>query len=329
MANLQTTYLGLELKNPLVVSSSSLTGSLENVLAAEAAGAGAVVLKSIFEEQIKLDVAGMYDALSGDMHPEAYEYLTADLPMEMGPSGYVDKLRRMKERLNIPVIASVNCIKPDQWISFARKLEAAGADALELNIYDFPERAAVTAVEIEDRHVELVRRVAAEAHIPVAVKIGPQYTSVPNMVRRFETAGAAGVVMFNRFLQPDINIDALALSFHISYSRSQDLLLPLRWIAMTRPQTTCSLALTTGVHSGDDVVKAILAGADTVQLCSVIYEQGLDCIQCVLTALEDWMERHEMEHLASFRGRLKESTLSADHQGFARAQYIKGLAGLE
>jgi len=328
MPDVKTRYMGLELANPVIVGSSTHTITPEKVKALEEAGAAAVVLKSIFEEQIRLEVTDMFDALEQQEHAEAYEYLRADYPMQIGPETYLDRLRAIKAAANIPVIASVNCVDADRWVAFGRKIEQAGADALELNIYDIAASNAVESAEIEDRHIALVEAVTAEVGIPVAVKIGPYYTSLPRFAARLNATQARAVVMFNRFFQPDIDIEELALKPAINLSRPDDIRLPLRWIALLRSVLICDIALTSGVHDAAGVIKALLAGANTVQICSVLYHRDPSVIGELVRGLEAWMGQHGFYSVEAFRGRMA-VTDAEDRQGYERAQYVKSLVGLE
>lgn len=329
MANLTTKYLSLSLNNPLVAAASPLTGTLEGVKNLAGAGIGAIVMKSIFEEQIRDNVSEMYDALTYDVHPEALDYLRADLPMQLGPESYLDLLREVRRAVEVPVIASINCSHPDTWLSFARKVEAAGADALELNIYDIPDHAGISAHEIEERHVELVSRVASVTRLPVAVKLSPFYTALPGFACRIEQAGAKSLVLFNRFFQPDIDVSTLETSNVINLSGPGDIRLPLRWTALLRDHLSCDLALTGGVHDGAGLIKALLAGADAVQIYSALAAGGPAgrVIGGMLKRLADWMREHSFAALDDFRGLLKQSKLE-DHGGFERFQYVKALAEL-
>ncbi len=328
MPDLKTTYMGLELSNPVIAGSSTHTITADKVKALEAAGVGAVVLKSIFEEQIRSDVSGMVESLHGDQHAEAYEYLRADYPMQIGPEKYLDRVRSIKAVSSIPIIASVNCIDADRWVTFARKIEAAGADAIELNVYDIPQDDETTSADVEQRHLDLVATVAGELNIPIAVKIGPYYSSMANFVQRLAALDIQAIVMFNRFFQPDIDIDTLALKSGINFSRADDIRLPVRWIAMLRNRVACDLSLTGGVHAAEGAIKALLAGANTVQICSVLYKQGNDRIGDILKGLEEWMEAQGFNTLDDFRGKLSEPE-EGPQAGFARAQYVKAFVGLE
>jgi dihydroorotate dehydrogenase (fumarate) len=248
--------------------------------------------------------------------------------MQIGPEKYLDRIRSIKAAVSIPVIASVNSIDADRWITFARKIEAAGADAIELNVYDIPQDATVTSPDVEQRHLDLVGAVAGELKIPVAVKIGPYYSSIPNFVDRLCQLDIQAIVMFNRFFQPDIDIDELAMKSGINFSRADDIRLPVRWIAMLRNHVACDLSLTGGVHAAEGAIKALLAGANTVQICSVLYKQGNSRIGDILTGLEKWMAAKQFDTIDDFRGKLSEPE-EGPQAGFARAQYVKAFVGME
>lgn len=323
MANLQTSYLGLELRNPLVASSSPLTGSVEQARLLAAAGVGAVVMRSIFEEQIRAEVAGMYEALEESGTSAAIDYLRADLPMRLGPEKYIDSLKAMVAELNVPVIASINCTHPDQWIRFARKIEHAGASALELNVYDIPVDPEVSSEDIETRHLDLVRAIEAEVKLPVAVKLSPYYSGMASFSRRLADLNVEGLVLFNRFLQPDIDIEQETLRYGINLSRREDVRLPLRWLAILRGQLGCSLALSGGVHTADEAIQALLAGADAVYTCSALLRKPHGAAAGeILNGLAHWMDRKGYADLEAFRGKLRERELR-DGRGFERAHYIK------
>ncbi len=328
MADLATTYMGLKLGNPLIVGSSTHTISTDKIVEFEQAGAGAVVLKSIFEEQIRAEVADAYESLQGEIHPEAYEYLRADIPMQLGPAKYLERITEVKQTVSIPVIASINCTTPAEWVSFARKIEAAGADAVELNIYDIPDSFDAPPDAIEQRHLQLVEAITGTVGIPVAVKLGPSYTSIPNFVLRLSALNVDAVVLFNRFFQPDIDIEEMQITPAINLSHPGDIRLPLRWIAILRDHVACDLCLTTGVHDESDAVRAILAGANAFQICSVLYRHTPNHIGTILDGMRSWMARHGYESIDDARGLVSQGKLAAG-AGFERAQYMKTLVGME
>ncbi len=327
--NLKTTYLGIELAHPLIAGSCPMTGELERARQLVEAGAAAIVMRSIFEEQIREDVAGMYDALESQGSAAALDYLRADLPMQLGPERYVENLRAMRKGLSVPVIASINCIEPDQWVSFARKLERAGADAIELNVYDIPLDGGEDSAAIEARHLELVQRIKAEVKLPVGVKLSPYYSGLLNFARRLEQLNVGGLVLFNRFLQPDIDIESLRLQYTVHRSHPNDLRLPLRWLAILRSRIGCDLALSSGVHDASALVKALLVGANAVYVCSALYRKPEgSVIDAALKGLRAWMERHDFRDLSDFQGRMREQDLK-DGKGFERAHYVKALGRVD
>lgn len=326
MADLSTKLMGLDLRNPVIVASSGLTGSLDRLKACEEAGAGAVVLKSIFEEQIRAEVESMVEALEEDTR--AYEYLRADLPMQLGPQTYLERIREIRKLVEIPIIASINCVSPKRWVEFGKKVEAAGADAIELNIYDIPDNPETPGSDVEQRHIATAAALKKTVGIPVAVKIGPFYSSVLNFAQRLAESDVDGIVLFNRFFQPDINIDTLRLESRVNFSRPDDILLPLRWIAILRDQVSCSLSLTSGVHDAAGMVKALLAGADTVQICSALYKQKNNLLGEMLDGLAEWMDAKGYAAISDFRGLLREKDPTS-RRGFCRGQYVRTLVGLE
>jgi dihydroorotate dehydrogenase (fumarate) len=325
MANLKTSYLGLELSNPVVASSSPLTGSVAKARELEAAGVGAIVMRSIFEEQIRADVAGMYASLEDAGTGVALDYLRADLPMRLGPEKYIDDLRGLRRELKIPVIASINCVNPDQWVTFARKLETAGADAIELNVYDIPVDPTMTSEDVEARHLDLVRAIKCEVKLPVAVKLSPYYSGLIAFARQLSALEVEGVVLFNRFLQPDIDIESEDLRYGVHFSHADDLRLPLRWVAILRDHLTCDMALSSGVHDATGVTKALLAGANVAYICSVLFLQPrVAVVRGMLSGLTDWMDRKGYGDLAAFRGKMRETEFG-DGSGFERAHYVRTL----
>jgi len=327
MPDLSTTYMGLKLGTPLIAGSSTLTGTVRKLSALEDAGAGAVVLGSIFEEQVRAEVSDMIAVLETQENPEAYDYIRADYPMQIGPEKYLDTIRQAKTLVKIPVIASLNCTTRDHWVSYAKKIELAGADALELNVYDIPHDPDEDAAAVENRHLNLVAGVSGELKIPVAVKIGPHYTSLANFMKRLTALDVQAVVLFNRFFQPEIDIEKLALKSGINLSRAADSGLPVRWIALLRAHVACDIAMTTGVHGAEGAIKGLLAGANAVQVCSVLYTPaGVAVIGDILKDMTAWMARHGFDRVEDFRGRLAEPVEGAG-RGFARAQYVKDLLG--
>ncbi len=326
MSNLATKYLGLTLDNPVVASASPLTFRLESIREMQDAGVGAIVMRSIFEEQIRDDVSSMYEALEDDMSPQALAYLNADLPMQLGPERYLDKVRSIRREVRVPLIASVNCISPDQWVPFARRIESTGVDAIELNVYDIADDPFETGAAIEERHLKLVENVLKQVNIPVSVKISPYYSSPLNFAKRLERLGVAGLVIFNRFFQPDIDIDRLTLRNTPNISRAESMRLPMRWVAILRNIIGCNLALSGGVHTADGAIRSILAGADVVCMTSALMLRGCtEPIREIREGLCRWMEEHGYEKLEEWRGLLSDKDLT-DNRGFERAQYVRLLS---
>jgi len=326
MANLKASYLGLELKNPLVVSSNPLTDSVTSVARLEAAGAAAVVMRSIFEEQINADVAEMVESLEGDTSMAALEYLRADLPGQLGPEKYVEKLKAMRAAVKIPIIASINCVKAANWVSYAKKLERAGADAVELNLYHMPVNPDETSASVEARRLTLVKAILAEVKLPVTVKLSSHYTSLLSFARMLDAAGVRGMVLFNRFLQTRVNAETESIFYAPDYSSPSVLHSQLRWTAVIRDWVRGSVAISGGIHSGEDLAKALLVGADIGYVCSVLHvRRDLKVIQEILDGLSAWMAHKGYGALPAFRGKLRETNLR-DGTGFERMQYVKAAA---
>lgn len=324
--DLSTKYMGLKFRNPLLAGSSSLTIDTDKVKKLASAGIGGIVLKSLFEEQIRSETGEMYDALAADAHPEALEYLQADLPMRVGPARYLEHLAEIKGAVDVPVIASVNCVTPNEWPLFARQLEAAGADGLEINVYDIADDPAIAGPEVEERHLAMLRAVKSAVNVPVAIKIAPFYSSPLHFMKRLSDNGADAIVLFNRFFQPDIDVHTLQLQPSLNLSHPTDLLMPMRWLSMARDVVDCDLCLTTGVHDSRGLTKALLSGANAVQIASVLYVKDMTVIGTILEGLEKWMDPRGYAGVDDFRGLMSASKLT-DRKGFERAHYMKALVG--
>ncbi|MBM4373393.1 MAG: dihydroorotate dehydrogenase-like protein [Deltaproteobacteria bacterium] len=328
MADLTTRYLGLELECPLIVGSSSLTRTVQGIRRCEDAGAGAVVVKSLFEEQIRMEFGEAAASLEADAHPEALQYLQADAALAYGPRAYLELLERAARDVRIPVIASVNCISPRGWAGFARQIEAAGARALELNIFVLATHPGRTSEEIEWVYLDTVKTVRAEVKIPVAVKLVPFLTSVPSLAARMVDAGANGLVLFNRFFHPDIDVTNLRLAGGLSLSSPDDNLIPLRWIALLHGRVRADLCASGGVHDAAAVVRSILAGATATQVTSALYRNGVEYLSVLRDGVASWMDGHGFRTLEAFRGRLSRSR-APDPTLYERAQYIKAFVDAE
>lgn len=322
MADLTVQYMGLTLKNPIVVSSCGLTRTPDHVRQCETAGAGAVVLKSLFEEEIQ---AHIDDESGGAEHTEALDYIR-ELETDAGVQEYTRTIRRAKELVSIPVIASINAASRDWWEDHAVALADAGADALELNISLMPYDYKDNESSILDFYIHTVQAVCSRVSIPVAVKIGQHFTSIPAIVDKLRWAGARAVVLFNRFYQLDIDIQSMRLTSGSPLSSRSDLALPLRWITMLYGKTEAELVAGGGAHTGEDVVKTLLAGAQVTQVCSTLYNNGYEYLATMTKDLDDWMESNHFPSIDRFRGKLSQKRSDAP-EAFERLQYIKALVG--
>ncbi|SHI95422.1 dihydroorotate dehydrogenase (fumarate) [Malonomonas rubra DSM 5091] len=331
MSDLSTRYLGLELKNPLVIASCGLTSSLQGIQNCANSGAGAIVLKSLFEEQINADIAALREAAGefAQAHTEAFDYLEG-YAQACGPQEYLQLIREAKKSVDIPLIASINCITAERWAEYAAQLEAAGADALEVNVGFLANSMDLSSTEVEARYQQILRAVKEQVKIPVALKIGPYFSSFGQLAQMLSTGeqAADALVLFNRFYRLDIDVDKLQVNAGNPYSSADELHTSLRWIMLLAGKLDCQLAATTGIHSGKDVAKQLLAGADVTQICSVIYEQGFAQVQAILDQLQSWMQQQGFNRIDDFRGKLSQQQ-SSDPESYERLQYIKGLTGLE
>lgn len=321
MANLETNYLGLKLKSPVIMASSRLSARVENALKAEKAGAGAVVLRSLFEEQILVELAQSEPEMLGDIHPEALDYYSS-MMKDYKISSYLDLIRATKRELTIPVFASLHCIHSGQWVQYAKKLEDAGADAIELNLYIQPHNVSQTADDIENQYYEIIENVKNVVKAPVAVKIPPYLTNFYNIVSSLEKRGASGVVMFNRFFRYDIDIERKAMIPGNLFSSPEEISLSMNWIARVFGKTKMDISASTGVHDSAAVVKQILSGASTVQVASVLYQKNIEVIGELLGGLKEWMERHGYDNLEQFRGSMSKMKSKAPIE-YEREQFIK------
>ncbi|MAT45498.1 MAG: dihydroorotate dehydrogenase [Anaerolineaceae bacterium] len=324
MAELKTTYLGLELKNPIVASASPLSKKLENVKKLEEAGVSAIVMYSLFEEQITHESNALDYFLNRgtETYAEALSYFPELENYNVGPDSYLELVNKIKSSVKIPVIGSLNGISSGGWIEYAKKIQEAGADALELNIYYIPTETTIDGKELEDAQVELVRDVKSSITIPLAVKLSPYYTALPNFAKRLTKAGADGLVLFNRFYQADIDIETLEVNPNLVLSDSQDLLLPLRWTAILYGRVHADLALTSGVHTPTDILKAMMAGANIVELASELLAKGPERVPELLAGLEAWMTEYEYKSIEQMRGSMSHKAV-AEPAAFERANYMK------
>lgn len=319
MTDLSTNFAGLSLKSPIIVSSSGLTSSVDRIKKVAAAGAGAVVLKSLFEEQINHEILNISE---GSDYPEAVDYIRT-YARENSLDQYLNLIKSAKEAVDIPVMASINCVSASEWIDFAGRIEEAGADALELNIYFLPIEKQKNSSEYEKEYLHLVTEVKKRTSLPLIVKLGSGFTNITWMVNQIYMRGAAAVVLFNRFYAPDIDTDDMTFGSAEVLSTPAELRNTLRWIGIVSSQVDqIDLAASTGVHSGMAVVKQILAGATAVQVCSVLYRNGLDYIKDMITEMKKWMEKNHYESPGDFRGKMNYGSLD-DPSVYERAQFMK------
>jgi len=328
--NLSTKYLGLDLKNPLVLSASPLSHDVDKIKIAEDLGASAVVMYSLFEEQITRE-SEMLDTFlmqGSESYSEALSYFPEPKNFyNLEAEGYLEQITRLKKTVKIPVIGSLNGVSNGGWMKYAKKIEQAGADALELNIYYIPTDPTMSAETVEKMYLDDLKTVKETVKIPVALKLSPYFSSFANMAGKLDKAGVDGLVLFNRFYQPDINLESLEVTPNLEFSNSYEMRLPLRWIAILRGIIKADLALTTGVHSAMDVLKAIMAGADAVMVASVLLKSGLDQIAVILRQLEDWMEVNEYESISQMKGSMSYKSIAVP-AAYERANYMKTLQSI-
>ena len=326
MTELKTNYLGLEIKNPLIASASALSKKMDNIVKMEDAGIGGVVLYSLFEEEIVQESLALnyYLTRGTESFAEAITYFPDLNNYNAGPDNYLNRISKAKEKVNIPIIASLNGISSGGWIKYAKLIEEAGADALELNIYFIPTDLDIESAELEKAYVDLVKDINKEINIPLSVKLSPFFTSLPNVAEKLVLAGARGLVLFNRFYQPDLNIEGLRVEPTLELSSHSDLLLPLRWTAILYKKINADIALTSGVHSGKDIVKAVMAGASVAMSASELVKNGIDSAKTMLIEFSNWMDVHEYESVDSLRGILSQRSVSHP-AAFERANYMKAL----
>lgn len=324
-----TTYMGMKLNSPIVVSACTLSEKTDNILKMEDNGAGAVVLFSLFEEQIKKEEAGFAGILSqtSNSFAEARDFFPA-YEYNIGTDGYLENIRKAKERVNIPVIASLNGITNEGWIYYSRLMEQAGADAIEVNIFFIPGEIEMSSAEVEHRYLNIIDNIKETVKIPVAAKLSPYFSSMGNMAYRLKKAGADALVLFNRFYQPDFDINELTIKNDLIYSESNEIRLPLLWIALLYNKVNISLAATTGVQSAIEVIKFLLAGTDAVMTASSLYKNGISYLRTLNSELEDWMYRMGFDDIDSFKGRLSQQYIF-DPTIYERTNYIKILGGMK
>jgi dihydroorotate dehydrogenase (fumarate) len=328
MVNLRTTFMGLELKNPLIVGSSGLTNSVENIIEFEKKGAAAVVLKSLFEEQILHEVHHTIrqDELN-NQYPEALDYI-GNYSRENSIGKYLELIHQCKKAVKIPIIASINCFTTDEWISYAKKMEEAGADAIELNVFVLPSDPMRNSERNEKLYFSILDAVLKQVKIPVSLKISYYFSALAETVRKLDWAGVKGLVLFNRFYSPDIDIDTLKVIPSHVFSDPTEISIPLRWIALLAGGVKCDIVGSTGVHTGKDMVKLLLAGACAVEVVSSIYKNGNHQITIMINELEEWMVKNGFNSIADFKGKLSYKQ-AENPAAYERVQFMKHFAGIE
>jgi len=314
------------LKNPIVPSASPLSREIDTIKKLEDAGAAAVVMYSLFEEQLVFEQKEMHHFLiqGTESYAEAVSYFPEPGDFRLGPDEYLEHIRKAKDAVDIPVIGSLNGVSTGGWIDYAQKMQQAGADALELNVYYIPTDSNLTAQDVEGIYVDVLAAVKKSVTIPVSVKLSPYFTSLPNMARRLQEAGADGLVLFNRFYQPDLDIESLEVVPNLLLSTPQEMRLPLRWIAILYGRVQLDLAATTGIHSAEDVAKMLMAGATVTMMCSALLRHGVGRITEVLNDLRAWMQEHDYESVQIMRGSLSQKSCP-EPAAFERANYMKVL----
>lgn len=330
MIDLSTTYLGLKLSSPLVVSASPLSRDLDGICRLEEAGASAIVLYSLFEEQLRQEEADLdYHLAAGtESSAESLTYFPQPSEFHTGPDGYLNHIRKAKSSVGIPVIASLNGTTLGGWTKFAGEIEKAGADAIELNIYSIPTDAQITSGEVERTYIEIVHAVKSTVTIPVAVKLSPFFSNFANVAAQLDHAKADGLVLFNRFYQPDIDLEELEIRPNVLLSTPQSLRLPLTWIGILHGRVKASLAGTGGIHSAEDVVKMLMVGANVTMMCSALMRHGVNHLRHVERELREWMDEHEYESVKQMQGSMSQIKCP-DPAAFERAQYMRAVKGMQ
>lgn len=328
MANLETSYMGLKLKNPIIVGSSGLTNSVDNVVEIEKAGAGAVVLKSLFEEQINMAASITYEM--GEMsnyYPEAQDYIR-NYSSENDVANYLKLISDCKSKVNIPVIASINCMSDNLWEEFAKKIEDAGADALELNIFVLPSNTNKSSSENEKVYFDIAEKITGIVNIPVSLKLSPYFSSLAKTMEMLSWTKIKGLVFFNRFFSPDIDIDKFEIKSSNVFSTPSDLAISLRWVAMLSDIVKCDIAASTGVHDGKAAIKQLLAGAKAVEIASVLYKKGFAEITKMVDDIEKWMDSKSFTSVDDFIGKMSVKN-TENPAAYERVQFMKYFSGIE
>lgn len=324
MTDIKSTYLGLPLNSPLVVSANPLSQEIGNIMSMEDYGAGAVVLFSLFEEQIRAEALKVEEVYRATSNPfaETSGFFPDLENYAVGTGQYLEIIRQAKERVDIPIIASLNGVTPEGWIEYAKEIEQAGADALEINVYFIPADIKISSEEVEQRYLDILRLIKSAINIPVAMKLNPYFSSIGNISKRLVEEGADGLVLFNRFYQPDFDIDRLKVLPNLDFSHPAEIRLPLLWIAVLYGRLPVSLAATTGVHGAEELIKYLLAGADIGMCASVLYKYGIHQIKVILQELKDYMNKMQFKNIESFKGAMSQLHVS-DPTAYERGNYIQ------
>ena len=328
MASLDTSFMGLSLKSPIIAGSSGITNQIDNLVALEKAGVGAVVLKSLFEEQIRNEILkASVDGHNSSVYPEAYDYI-AQYTRSDSIESYLNLIREAKSKLSIPVIASINCVSANEWLDFAAKIELAGADALELNIFMLPSDTYRTGDDNEAVYHSIINQVLKVVNIPVSIKMSSYFSSLGKTALQLSWTGIKGMVMFNRFYSPDIDIDKMEVTSGFVFSNPSDISMPLRWIAMLSGRLHCDICASTGVESGEAAIKMLLAGAKAVQVTSVLYKRGIAEVALMNEKILSWMNAKGFATIEDFRGKLSIKN-SQNPAAYERVQFMKHFSGIE
>jgi dihydroorotate dehydrogenase (fumarate) len=330
MVDLTTTYLGLQLRTPLVASASPLSQEIDGIRQLEDAGASAVVLYSLFEEQLRQESSDLEHHLEEGTNSfaEAASFFPQPDEFRLGPEGYLEHIHQAKKAVSVPIIASLNGATVGGWTQYAKLIQQAGADALECNIYSIPTDPELTSNAVEQQYLDILQAVKSVVTIPVAVKLSPFFSNMANMAKRLDQAGANGLVLFNRFYQPDINLDELEIQPNVLLSTPQALRLPLTWIGILYGRIPASLAATSGVHGPEDVVKLLMVGADVTMLCSTLLRHGIGQLERIEVGVREWMEKHEYESVQQMKGSMSQIRCP-DPSAFERAQYMKAVKSIQ
>jgi len=324
--DLRTKYMGMTLKSPLVVSASPLSKTLDGIKKIEDAGAAAFVMYSLFEEQIELEQKELFSisTMGSESFAESLSYFPDVAEYNLGPDEYLEHIRKAKESVSIPVIASLNGKTTGGWTRYAKLMEEAGADAIELNIYNIPTLTELKGEDLEKNYIEIVKSVKDNVSIPVAVKLSPFFTNLANFAKKLDEIGTDALVLFNRFYQPDINLDELEVEPHIVLSNPTEMRLPMRWIAILKGRIFADLAATSGIHYGEDVIKMLLVGANVTMLCSSLLRYGVEHLKDIQEEMIEWLEERDYESVMQLQGSMSQLNV-ADPSAFERAQYMKAI----